>query len=87
MRWEEIRKHFRDEWLLLEGLKMRREDDKIIHEDLAVIDVFPDSSSALKEYKRLHREAPLREYLVYHTSNETVEETERVWVGIRRAAP
>jgi len=37
----------------------------------------------MKDYARLHREAPERELYVFHTSRETLDISERQWLGIR----
>ncbi|MGD8794770.1 MAG: hypothetical protein PVF47_19630 [Anaerolineae bacterium] len=83
MQWQEIRKHYPQQWLLIEAIKAHSEADKRILEQLAVVGTFPDSVSAMKDYTRLHREAPERELYVFHTSRETLDITERQWLGIR----
>lgn len=83
MRWEEIREHYPQQWLLVEAIKAHSELDRRILEQLAVIGVFPDSVSAMHSYTALHREAPERELYVFHTSREVLDVTERQWLGIR----
>ena len=83
MQWQEIREHYPDQWLLIEAIKARSEKGRRILEDLAVVDVFEDSTVALKSYARLHREAPQRELYVFDTDREKLEVTERRWLGIR----
>jgi hypothetical protein len=83
MRWEEIRKHYPQQWLLVEAIKAHSELDRRILEQLAVIGVFPDSVSAMQSYTQLHRDAPARELYVFHTSREVLDVTEREWSGIR----
>jgi len=85
MKWQEIRVHYPQQWLLVEAIKARSEASKRILEQLAVVDTFSDSGSALKSYQKLHREAPERELYVFHTSRETLDVTERRWLGIRGA--
>jgi hypothetical protein len=77
MRWEDIRKHYPDQWLMVEAIKAHSEDDRRILEQLAVLGVFPDSATALKSYALLHREAPQRELYVLHTSRTDIDITER----------
>jgi hypothetical protein len=67
----------------VEAIKAHSEANKRILEQLAVIGTFPDSVSALKSYLQLRREAPDRELYVFHTSRETLDITERRWLGIR----
>ncbi len=83
MRWQEIRSHYPRQWLLVEAIDARTECGERILEELAVVDTFPDSASAMQAYIRLHREAPERELYVFHTSRETLNLTERRWLGIR----
>ncbi len=85
MKWEEIRTHYPQQWLLVEAIKARSEDSKRILEQLAVIGTFSDSVTALRSYQQLHHEAPERELYVFHASRETLDVTERKWIGIRRA--
>ena len=85
MKWQEIRANYPKKWLLIEAIKARSETDKRILEDLAVLDTFSDSSVALKNYQKLHHEAPERELYVFHTSRKVLDITERRWLGIRMA--
>lgn len=84
MHWQEIRNHYPQRWLLVEAVKARSDSSKRILEQLAVVNTFPDSATALKAYAELHREAPERELYVFHTSRETLDITERRWLGIRQ---
>ena len=83
MQWQEIRKHHPQQWLLVEAIKAHSEVNKRIVEQLAVVSAFPDSVPALKAYEQLHHESPERELYVFHTSRETLDITERRWLGIR----
>ena len=85
MQWQEIRKHYPQQWLMVEAIKAHSEASKRIVEQLAVVGTFPDSVAAMKSYTQLHREAPERELYVFHTSRETLDITERTWLGIRGA--
>jgi len=83
MKWQEIRTHYPEQWLLVEAIMARSEASKRILEQLAVIGAFSDSVTAMKNYQQLHRQAPERELYVFHTSRETLDVTERRWLGIR----
>ncbi len=83
MRWQEIRNHHPQQWLLVEAIEARSESGKRVLERLAVVDAFPDSAPAIQAYARLHQEAPERELYVFHTSRETLDLPERRWLGIR----
>jgi hypothetical protein len=82
MKWQEIREHYPQQWLLLEAIKAHSEDNQRILEQLAVVSAFPDSVAAMQEYVQLHPEAPERELYVFHTSRETLDITERKWLTI-----
>lgn len=83
MQWQEIRKHYPQQWLLVEAIKAHSEANQRILEQLAVVGTFADSPTAMKSYLQLHREAPERELYVFHTSRETLDVTERRWLGVR----
>ncbi len=83
MNWQEIRLHYPKQWLLVEAIKAHSEANKRILDQLAVINVFADSISAMKSYAQIHREAPTRELYVLHTSREALNIQERIWLGIR----
>ncbi len=85
MKWQEIRAQYPQRWLLIEAIKAHSKASKRIIEQLAVIDTFSDSATALKSYQQLHREAPERELYVFHTSRDKLDITERTWLGIRGA--
>lgn len=84
MKWQEIRKHYPEQWLLVEALEAHSADGKRFLEQLAVVDTFPDSVTAMKRYAQLHRDMPMRVYYVFHSSRETIEVIERRWIGVRR---
>ncbi|MFO1433946.1 MAG: hypothetical protein U1F76_28270 [Candidatus Competibacteraceae bacterium] len=81
MNWNQIRTHYPHRWLLIETIKAHTEADRRILEELAVIDAYPNSVTALQSYTRLHREAPERELYVVHTDRTDLQITERRWVG------
>jgi hypothetical protein len=83
MQWQEIRTRYPRQWLLVEALEARSESGNRILERLAVLDTFPDSASAMRSYARYHREAPERELYVFHTDRETLDLSERRWLGVR----
>jgi len=85
MKWQEIRKRYPQQWLLVEAIKAHSEANKRILEQLAVVNTFPDSVTAMRSYVQLRREAPERELYVFHTSRETIDITERRWLGIQGA--
>jgi len=48
-----------------------------------VIATCPDGECAVDAYRKLHEEFPEREFYFIHTSRETLQIEERLWVGIR----
>jgi hypothetical protein len=58
MKWEEIRKHYLHQWLLVEAIKAHSKADKRMLEQISVVDIFPDLAAAMKGYTQLHREFP-----------------------------
>ena len=83
MQWQELRSHYPNQWVLVEALTARSDADKRIVDELAVIGAFLDSALALQRYRDLHQEAPMREFYVVHTSRESLDITERQWLGVR----
>lgn len=83
MQWQDIRRHYPDQWLLIEAIEARSVDDRRILDDLAIVDVFEDSVAAMKSYAKLHRQAPQRELYVFDTDREELEIRERHWLGVR----
>ncbi|MCE7990037.1 MAG: hypothetical protein DYG89_53510 [Caldilinea sp. CFX5] len=81
-----MRKHYPEKWLLVEAIEAHSDAGKRVLEQLAVIDSFPNSATALKRYQQLHRAMPAREYYVFHSSRETLEVIERRWIGVRGVA-
>ena len=83
MNWQEIRNYYPRQWLLVEAIKAHSIANKRILEELAVIETFTDSATALQHYQQLHVEAPERELYVFHTSRKVLDVTERSWLGVR----
>ena len=83
MVWQDICKHYPQQWLLIEAMQAHSAHKKRLLERLAVVDAFPDSVTAMQSYAQLHREAPHRELYVFHTSRATLNITERQWLGVR----
>ncbi len=83
MNWQEIRKQYPEQWLLIEAIKARSEKGMRILEHIAVINLFSDSVAAMKGYRQLKNEAPERELFVLHTRRKEPNICERRWLGIR----
>jgi hypothetical protein len=83
VKWSEIRAHYPQQWLLAEAITAHSQAGKRIVDELAVIEILPDSVTAMSHYALLHRAMPERELYVLHTSREHLDITERTWLGIR----
>jgi hypothetical protein len=80
---QEIRQNYPHRWLLVEAIKAHSEAGQRVLDELAVVDTFADSVSAMEGYADLHKEEPEQELYVFHTDREELEITERRWPGIR----
>ena len=83
MQWHDIQEHYSDRWLIIEALEAHSADDKRILDDLAVLDSYSDSTSAMRRCRELHREAPGRELYVFYASRPHLTVTGRAWLGAR----
>ena len=77
MEWSEIRRHYPQQWLLIEAIEAHSENGHRLLDDIAVLATFPDSVTAMKRYGHLQQEAPQRELYVCHTDREELEIRER----------
>lgn len=83
--WEEIRRQFPRQWLLVEAVAARSSDGKRILDDIAVLEAFQEAGASMKSYQEAHRRSPQRELYVVHTDREALDITEVDWLGIRTA--
>jgi len=86
MRWPEVREAYPDQWLVIEALEAHSEENQRILDQIAVVEVCPDSVTAMQTYRRLHQQHPPREFYFVHTSRDSLEIEERRWAGIRLAS-
>lgn len=84
-RWDEIRRQFPRQWLLVEAVAAHSSEGRRALDDIAVVDTFSDAGAALKSYQELHHRFPQRELYVVHTDREALDITEVTWLGIRTA--
>lgn len=84
MTWEEVKKTYPNQWLLIEAIEAYTEGDKRIVNQIAVIDNFyEDNNKALLHYLQLHRKYRERELYVVHTSRPELDIIEQRWSGVR----
>ena len=57
MVWQDICKHYPQQWVLIEAIQAHSVNKKRLLEDLAIVDAFSDSVTAMHRYAQLHREA------------------------------
>ncbi len=86
MTWQEIQHVYLKQWLLLEVLQAQSDQQWRHLTNLAVLEKFDDSMSALRAYKALKEREPRRELVVLHTDREQSVVKERFYVGVRGAA-
>lgn len=85
MTWDDVRKKFSGQWVVVEARSARSVGDRRIVEDMAVLEAFADPAEAQRRQLSLHRAEPTREILLTYAGWETldIEETRRA--GIRKA--
>ena len=83
MIWQQVRKSYPSQWVVLEAVEAHNVDNKRIFDNISVVDAMSDSLSAMKKYKILHQKYPQREFLFASTVNEALDVTVHEWVGIR----
>jgi hypothetical protein len=83
--WDEIRRQFPRQWLLIEAIAAHSSEGRRVLDDIGVVDTFSEAGAALKSYQELHHRSPQRELYVVHTDREQLDITEVTWLGIRTA--
>ena len=80
MKWSEARKTYPNKWIVFDSLNQHEEDNKLIVEDIAIIEVFDDINDAFKYYRMLHRQDKSRQ-LSFDTRKDRLEyEIERIGI-------
>jgi hypothetical protein len=83
MRWPDVRDAHPDQWLVIEVLDARPQDDGRIVDRVSVIAVCDDGRATMKRYAELRRLHPHREFCFVHSSMTELKIEERLWLGIR----
>lgn len=84
MLWEEVKKTYPNQWVIIEAIEARTEGNKRIIEQITVVDNFlNDNNKALLQYLQLHRKHRERELYVVHTSRPELDIIEQRWIGVR----
>ena len=84
MIWPEIRQAYPDQWLVIEALAAYTENNRRQLERIAVVETCSDGATAMRRYRQLHQQYPLREFYFVHTRREKLDIKERQWLGVRR---
>ena len=86
MKWEGVRQKYNNEWVIIEAINARTQEDIRLIDQVTVVDAFnDDNNKALRKYVELHKPFPEKELYVVHTSRERLNIKERRWIGVRRA--
>lgn len=84
MLWEEVKKAYPSEWVLIEAIDAKTEGDNRIVEEISIIDTFKnDSQKAMNRYVQLHKLHKEREYYVVHTDRPELDIKVLKWLGVR----
>jgi hypothetical protein len=84
MNWIDVRKFYPNKWVVLEGLKTRKQGDQKYYDNISVMESFDDGNLALKACNSFHKEYPKRDFHFIHTTHEKLEIPLKQWLGIRR---
>jgi hypothetical protein len=85
MTWQAIRELYPEQWLLLEVLEAESKDEVRHLKNLAVLEKYADSMTALRAYRALKKTQANRELLVLHTHRMESTILQRHYVGVRGA--
>jgi len=84
MLWNEVKKAYPNQWVIIEAIEAHTEGNKRIINQLTVVDNYQDDNSkALLQYLKLHRKHKDREFYVVHTSRPQLDIIEQRWIGLR----
>jgi hypothetical protein len=87
MNWKEIRQLHPEQWLLLEALEAESNTKTRYLKNLAVLERYSDSMTALRAYRELKKISPARELLVLHTNRIEPIIGQRHYVGFVSPVP
>jgi hypothetical protein len=84
MLWEEVKKAYPNQWVIIEAIEAYTKEDRRIIDRITVVDNFQnDNNKALLQYLQLHRKHRERELYVVHTSRPELDIIEQQWFGVR----
>ena len=84
MKWEDVKKSYVEQWVIVEAIIAHSEGEKRIIDDLTIVGAFgDDNSKALHQYVELHRTNKERELYVVHTSRPELDIKEKSCTYVR----
>lgn len=83
MTWNDVKKAYPDQWLIIEAIEAHTQVDKRILDNITVVDSFQNNNEALMGYVKLHRKNRERELYAVHTSRVELGIIEQRWIGVR----
>ncbi len=84
MNWNDVKRVYSSQWVLIEAIQAKNENDKRIVEKMDVLEGFgEDGERAFQRYIELHKLHKEREYYIYHTSHEILDIGVKKWMGVR----
>lgn len=84
MTWEEVKKMYPNQWVIIEAIEAYTDGNKRIISQITVVENFyNDNNNALLQYLQLHRRHRERELYVVHTSRPELDIVEQNWIGVR----
>jgi hypothetical protein len=84
MSWDDVKRVYSSQWVLIEAIQARTENDKRIIEKMDVLEGFgEDGDRAFQKYIELHKLYKEREYYIYHTSHDSLDIGVKKWMGVR----
>jgi hypothetical protein len=82
MNWIEVRKSYPNKWVVLEGLKTRKQGNQKYYDNISVMESFDDGNLALKACNSFHKEYPKRDFHFIHTTHEKLEIPLKQWLFV-----
>jgi hypothetical protein len=86
MTWQTVREHFPNSWVLVEATQSESKDGFWHIHDMAVLQSFEVTTTALDAYEKLPKKVKQKDVAVFHTSHDKLEIPETFWFGIRSGA-
>lgn len=83
MLWSDVRKDYPEHWVVVEALKSHQQDDEKTISEVTVINAYPDSTQAYRNYQTIHKQQPHRSYYVASTANKSLKVKVQYWAGVR----